>query len=169
MPRWSRSRRQAHPRLPGWLRRITPRPWSCPRKRTSQAGFTLVEVLVVLTIMGLMMSLIGPRVLGYLADSKYKTARIQAETLASAVELFFIDNGRYPLEGEGLQALVTPPPNLNAWNGPYIRGTAVPTDPWGKPYRYASDRGRNYVITFVGADGRESGEPQRRLSASSKP
>jgi general secretion pathway protein G len=173
MPHRNRPRSKPLSYLLMWLRSIRQnlRARTVSRQESrmrNQAGFTLVEMLVVLTIMGLIMSLIGPRVLGYLADSKYKTARIQAETLASAVELFFIDNGRYPLEAEGLQALVAPPAGLNTWNGPYLRGTAVPLDPWGKPYRYASERGRNYVVTFVGADGRETGE-QRRLSAAAKP
>ncbi|WP_132255864.1 type II secretion system major pseudopilin GspG [Methylobacterium segetis] len=125
---------------------------------SAQAGFTLVEVIVVLSIMGLIMSLVGPRVLGYLTDSKAKTARIQVETLSSAVELFFIDTGRYPLETEGLQALVSPPGGLAAWNGPYLKGASVPRDPWGRPYLYASpDRGRSFLITFTGPDGREPG------------
>ncbi|MCC6890684.1 MAG: type II secretion system major pseudopilin GspG [Hyphomicrobiales bacterium] len=125
------------------------------RRVGRQAGFTLVEVLVVLAIIGLIMSMIGPRVMHYLTDSKYKAARIQVESLASAVELFFLDNGRYPLQSEGLQALVVAPRNLVTWNGPYIKGTVVPLDPWAKPYRYVSDdRGRSFAITFVGPDGR---------------
>jgi general secretion pathway protein G len=136
--------------------RITARARPAERASGSEAGFTLVEVLVVLAIMGLIMSLIGPRVLNYLSDAKVKTARIQVETLASAVELFFIDNGRYPLESEGLEALVTRPGNLRAWNGPYIKGAAIPLDPWSKPYHYASDRGMNFTVTFVGPDGKEA-------------
>jgi general secretion pathway protein G len=137
------------------------------RKATAQAGFTLVEVLVVLSIMAAIMGLVGPRVLGYLNDSKFKAARIQAETLSSAVELFFIDNGRYPLDAEGLQALVTPPPSLSTWNGPYIKGRTVPLDPWGAPYRYAThDRGLAYSITFVGAESRATdGDSRRRTGA----
>jgi general secretion pathway protein G len=144
---------------------VAPRPLSL-RSRRKQAGFTLVEVIVVLSIMGLIMSLVGPRVLGYLTDSKEKMARIQVETLSSAVELFFIDNGRYPLEPEGLEALLTAPPTLRTWNGPYLKGTNVPTDPWGKPYRYASkDRGRSYVISSEGAPGREADTVPKRVSA----
>ena len=101
-----------------------------PRRKRAQAGFTLVEVIVVLSIMGLIMALVGPRVLGYLTDSKEKMARIQVETLSNATELFFIDNGRYPLEPEGLQALLTPPQSLPTWRGPYLKGTVVPADPW---------------------------------------
>ena len=137
------------------------------RARARQAGFTLVEVIVVLSIMGLIMSLVGPRVLGYLTDAKAKTARIQVETLSSAVELFFIDNGRYPLDSEGLQALVSPPAALSSWNGPYLKGAAVPKDPWGRPYLYASpDRGRSFLITVTGAD-RE--DPRARPRPGSAP
>lgn len=134
------------------------------RAHRDQAGFTLVEVLVVLAIIGLIMSLIGPRVLNYLSDSKAKAARIQVESLASAVELFYIDNGRYPLESEGLQALVIAPGNLRSWNGPYIKSTTVPLDPWSKPYLYSSDRGRSFTITFVGPEGREAAERSKTAS-----
>ncbi|AWN43722.1 type II secretion system major pseudopilin GspG [Methylobacterium durans] len=138
------------------------------RRAARQAGFTLVEVIVVLSIMGLIMSLVGPRVLGYLTESKAKTARIQVETLSSAVELFFIDNGRYPLDGEGLQALVSPPGGLASWNGPYLKGAAVPKDPWGRPYLYASpDRGRSFLITVTGQD-REA-DPRARAPRPAAP
>jgi len=149
-----------------WMTRLlSPQPRD-RRKIHSQAGFTLVEVIVVLSIMGLIMSLVGPRVLGYLTDSKEKMARIQVETLSGAVELFFIDNGRYPLEPEGLEALLAPPPTLRTWNGPYLKGATVPVDPWGKPYRYATkDRGRSYAITSDGAPGREPDGAPKRVSA----
>lgn len=129
--------------------------------RPGEAGFTLVEVIVVISIIGLFMSLVGPRVLNYLTDSKLKAARIQAETLASAVELFFIDVGRYPLEAEGLEALVRAPRAVSLWNGPYLKGTNVPRDPWGNAYLYASPgNGRSFTVTFAGQDGgRKPGPP----------
>lgn len=136
------------------------------RRPATQAGFTLVEVIVVLSIMGLIMALVGPRVLGYLTDSKEKMARIQVETLSNAAELFFIDNGRYPLEPEGLQALITAPASLPTWRGPYLKGMTVPADPWGRPYRYASkDRGRSYVISTEGMPDRSDGTTPKRLSS----
>lgn len=136
-------------------------------ERDHEAGFTLIEVIVVLSIIGLIMSMAGPRVLGYLTDSKVKSAKIQVEALATAVELFYIDNGRYPLEAEGLQALVKPPTTLRTWNGPYLKGASVPQDPWGKPYRYASpDRGRTFLISVSNPDG---GEEPRRLSTAARP
>jgi general secretion pathway protein G len=145
-----------------------PREGSAPPRRSTrdaEAGFTLIEVIVVLSIMGLVMGMVGPRMLGYLTDSKVKTARLQAETLSSAVELFFIDNGRFPLESEGLQALVKAPTGMRSWNGPYLKGTDVPLDPWGQSYVYASpDRGRTYRVTFVGTEGGEGRSPDRSRS-----
>ncbi len=101
-----------------------------------EAGFTLVEMLVVITIIGLIMALVGPRVLGYLGESKVKAARIQIESFSAALDLFYLDNGRYPASNEGLVALVQRPASASTWNGPYLRTGAVPLDPWGHPYLY---------------------------------
>jgi general secretion pathway protein G len=105
-------------------------------RRESEAGFTLVEMLVVITIIGLVMALVGPRVLGYLSDSKVKTAKIQIESFAAALDLYYLDNGAYPVANEGLTALVQRPSNAPAWNGPYLRTGSVPNDPWGHSYIY---------------------------------
>lgn len=131
---------------------------------SSQAGFTLVEMLVVLAIIGMVMSLVGPRVMNYLTDSKVKAAKIQVESLSSAIELFYLDTGRYPLESEGLVALAKPPSSLSTWNGPYLKSGIVPLDPWGQPYRYKSDRGRNYVVSYVSPDARDVSEVPKRQS-----
>jgi len=104
--------------------------------REGEAGFTLVEMLVVITIIGLVMALVGPRVLGYLSDSKVKTAKIQIESFAAALDLYYLDNGAYPAANEGLAALVQRPSTAPAWNGPYLRTGSVPNDPWGHPYVY---------------------------------
>jgi len=104
--------------------------------RRGEEGFTLVEMLVVITIIGLIMALVGPRVLNYLAESKVKAARIQVESFASSLDLFYLDNGRYPTTSEGLTALAQRPGSAEAWNGPYVRGGLVPNDPWGHPYLY---------------------------------
>jgi general secretion pathway protein G len=124
----------------------------------SQGGFTLVEILVVITIIGLIMGLIGPRVLNYLGESKVKAAKIQIESFSSALDLFFLDLGRYPMANEGLAALVQRPGNASGWSGPYLRGGVVPLDPWGHPYVYRSP-GQNgpYEIVSFGADGQEGG------------
>jgi general secretion pathway protein G len=122
-------------------------------------GFTLIELLVVLTIIGLIMGLIGPRVLGYLEDSRAKTAKLQIESLSSALDLFYLDAGRYPTTSEGLDALAQRPSDTAIWNGPYIKGGRVPVDPWGHPYQYRSpvDHNPPYEIVSFGSDGREGG------------
>jgi len=114
-------------------RRLAPRERSA---RRGEAGFTLVEMLVVITIIGLVMALVGPRVLGYLSDSKVKAAKIQIESFEAALDLYYLDNGSYPATNEGLKALVQRPPSAAAWNGPYLRSGSVPEDPWGHPYVY---------------------------------
>src|SRR5882762_7695410 len=124
----------------------------------SQRGFTLVEMLVVITIIGLIMSLVGPRVLNYLGESKVKAARIQIQSFASALDLFYLDAGRYPSSAEGLAVLVQPTGGIAAWNGPYLKGGTVPNDPWGKSYVYRSPGERSaYEIVSYGADGQEGG------------
>jgi general secretion pathway protein G len=127
-------------------------------RRHAQRGFTLVEMLVVLSIIGLVMSFVGPRVLHYLGQSKVKAARIQLQNFTSALDLFYLDTGRYPSAAEGLAALVKPTPGLTAWNGPYLKGITVPSDPWGQPYIYRSPGERSaYEIISYGSDGREGG------------
>src|SRR5215831_3827587 len=120
------------------------------RVRNPQAGFTLVEILVVITIIGLIMALVGPRVLGYLGESKTKAAKIQIESFSSALDLYYLDLGRYPTSNEGLAAL-TRSNNQAGWNGPYLRGGVVPNDPWGHVYLYRSPGDRApYTITSLG-------------------
>ena len=125
----------------------------------ARAGFTLVEMLVVLVIIGLIMGLVGPRVLNYLTDAREKTARLQIESFSNALDLFYIDAGRYPTSAEGLAALAQRPPGVDTWNGPYLRDRSVPADPWGNPYVYRSPgQHGNYDIVSLGADGRDGGE-----------
>ena len=99
------------------------------RDRRNEQGFTLVEMLVVITIIGLIMGLIGPRVLNYLSESKVKAAKSQLQSFGSALDLFYLDAGRFPSTAEGLTALVQRPPGVSAWNGPYLKGGNVPTIP----------------------------------------
>ncbi len=127
------------------------------RRRRAQAGFTLVEILVVITIIGLIMALVGPRVLNYLSESKAKAAKIQIESFASALDLYYLDLGRYPTSNEGLAAL-TQSNNAPGWNGPYLRGGVVPNDPWGHGYVYRAPGQRApYDIVSLGSDGQEGG------------
>jgi general secretion pathway protein G len=125
----------------------------------ASAGYTLIEMLVVLTIISLLLGLIGPRVLGYLSESRVKTTRLQIESFSSALDLFYLDAGRYPSSSEGLDALTQRPTNIPVWNGPYLKGGKVPADPWGHPYQYRSpiERVPPYEILSLGSDGREGG------------
>ena len=128
------------------------------RPRNRQAGFTLVEILVVITIIGLIMALVGPRVLNYLSESKAKAAKIQIESFSSALDLYYLDVGRYPSTSEGLAALTQQPGGVQTWNGPYLRTGAVPNDPWGHPYIYRSpgEHGSFDIVSY-GSDGQEGG------------
>ena len=124
-----------------------------------KAGFTLVEMLVVLTIIALILGLVGPRVLNYLGESRTKAAKLQIESFGSALDLFYLDAGRYPTASEGLNALVQRPTGAEIWNGPYVKGGKVPSDPWGHPYQYRSPvESAPYEIVSYGSDGREGGE-----------
>ena len=126
--------------------------------RAGSPGFTLIEMLVVLVIIGLIMGLAGPRVLNYLSDARTKAAKLQLEAFASALDLYYLDTGRYPSASEGLDALVKRPGNVDIWNGPYIKGNTVPMDPWGHTYVYRSPAEKAaYEITSLGSDGRDGG------------
>ena len=127
-------------------------------RKDGERGFTLVEILVVITIIALIMSLVGPRVLNYLTESKVKAAKIQMQSFSSALDLLYLDTGRYPSSAEGLSVLVKPASAMAGWNGPYLKGGNVPNDPWGKPYLYRSPTERaKYEIMSYGADGQEGG------------
>ena len=126
------------------------------QRRKDEGGFTLVELLVVLVILVLLASIIGPRVIGYLGSSRAKTAHIQIESLVTAMELFHIDVGRYPSSSEGLAALVKSPGNIPGWNGPYLSKGDVPQDPWGRPYLYQAGQ-NGFQIKTLGADGKHGG------------
>jgi general secretion pathway protein G len=124
------------------------------RRFARNQGFSVVEVLVVLAIIGMIMSLVGPRVLNYLNDSKLKTARLQIENIASALDIYYLDNGRYPSSSEGLKALMQRPSDAPGWNGPYLKGVALPNDPWGRAYGYRfPGQSGSYDIYSQGPDG----------------
>lgn len=145
-----------HSALPGALK-ISDR---CGRTRIvaiGTAGFTLIEMLVVLAIIGLLVGLVAPRVFNQLAEAKVRTAHIQIESFKNSLDLFFLDAGRYPTSSEGLAALTTRPAGLDNWNGPYIKGASMPRDPWNNAYAYRApgENGRPYEIVSYGPGGRE--------------
>lgn len=131
---------------------------SRPGRRSSQAGFTLVELLVVLVILVLLASLVGPRVIGYLGSSRTKAAKVQIQSLSTALELYKVDTGRYPTTSEGLKALTEAPAGTASWNGPYLTKKEVPSDPWGRPYVYRSPGEHGpFDIVSLGADNQPGG------------
>jgi general secretion pathway protein G len=116
-------------------------------------GFTLIELLVVLTIIALLGAVVGPQVMKQLRGAKSKTARMQIEDLGAGLDLFNLENGRYPTTQEGLEALIQAPPGLEHWNGPYLKKSKIPQDPWNNSYHYQSpgDHGP-YDLYSYGAD-----------------
>ncbi|MBX6424263.1 type II secretion system major pseudopilin GspG [Thermosulfurimonas sp. F29] len=125
-------------------------------------GFTLLELLVVLIILGLLAALVGPRVVGRLGKAKGEIARSQIALLEAALDQFRLDVGRYPTTEEGLRVLIEPPEDEEArsrWQGPYLKKRKIPVDPWGRPYHYRSpgEHGE-YDLWSYGADGQPGGE-----------
>ena len=129
------------------------------KMNSTMHGFTLIELLVVLAIIGLLAGLVGPQVMKHLGGAKTKTARVQIEDLAGALDMYKMDVGRYPTSSEGLQALVEKPSSARAWNGPYLRKNKVPQDPWIYDYHYVSpgEHGR-FDIYSLGADNAAGGD-----------
>jgi general secretion pathway protein G len=131
--------------------------------RGKGAGFTLVEILIVITIIALLAALVGPRLMGSLSKSQGKTTKAQIEMLATALDNFRLDNGRYPTQEEGLQVLIEQPETLASWSGPYLKKRKLPVDAWGFPFVYATPAQRggiDFDLYSLGADGAEGGEQE---------
>jgi general secretion pathway protein G len=133
--------------LPKWLQR-----------RREDGGFTLLEMLVVLAIMGLLAAIIAPQVLKYLGTSRTQTAKVQIQNVDAALQLFRLDVGRFPTQEEGLNALVTAPPTAPGWNGPYLQKPSALNDPWGNPYLFRNPGRHSEIDVYsLGSDRAEGG------------
>ena len=131
--------------------------------RRRQSGFTLVELLVVLVILGLIMAFAVPQVIKYVGGAKSDSAKIQIQRLGSVLDLYRLEVGHYPTQEEGLRALVEKPAGAENWNGPYLKKDDALTDPWGRPYVYEiPGQHGEYDLYSLGADGQEGGEGEDR-------
>lgn len=134
----------------------------------ADAGYTLLELLVVLTILVLLAAVAVPQVLGYLGEARSQTAQVQIKNISTALELFSLHNGGYPSEQVGLSALVKAPPGIQNWRGPYLKGADGLIDPWGRPYRYrVPGRNGSFDVFTLGRDNREGGVGEDRDLTSS--
>jgi general secretion pathway protein G len=136
--------------MPTFLRRL-----GAGRERLpAEAGFTLVELLVVLAILGFLAAMATPQVMKYLGRAKTETSKIEMKNIAMGLDLFLIDMGRYPTEQEGIKALIEPPATLPNWRGPYLKRAGIPVDPWGHPYVYRPTPDGEYELYSAGEDGK---------------
>ena len=134
-----------------------------PQRFLRDRGFTLIEIMVVITILGILAALIVPRVVGRTDDARIAAARQDIASVMQALKLYRLDNGRYPTTEQGLQALITKPATepvpMNWKQGGYLERSSVPRDPWGQPYQYLNPglRGEIDVFSF-GADNQSGGQ-----------
>ncbi len=128
------------------------------QKRKKSNGFTLIELLIVMVIIGLLAAFVVPKFIGRVGESKQITTKAQIELLSTALEIYKLDTGKYPPQGEGLKALINKPGEVNNWKGPYLKKNVIPKDPWGAEYVYKhpGEHG-DYDILSYGADGNEGG------------
>jgi len=126
------------------------------RRRRATTGFSLIEMLVAVAIIGLIVGLVGPAAMRQLQSSRANTTEAQIGQIRTAIDIFAIDTGRVPNETEGLGALVENRTAVPGWNGPYMRDAQLPVDAWGQPFLYNLEDGQ-VRITSLGADGQAGG------------
>ena len=128
-----------------------------------QRGFTLIELMVVMIILGLLAALVVPKMFGKLETAKTNAAYAQIELFGTALDSYRLDVGKYPSSSEGLESLISPVSGAEEWNGPYLRKNEIPLDPWGNPYIYeAPGTHGDYDLYSLGADNSEGGEGEDR-------
>jgi general secretion pathway protein G len=129
------------------------------KKQHQDAGYTLLELLVVLAIIGLLVAITAPQVMKILGGAKSDAAKLQIESLSQSLDFYQLDMGSYPTTAQGLQALLVQPAGVDNWRGPYVRKDRNLLDPWGKPFVYTSPgKTGAYDLTTLGRDGKTGGE-----------
>ncbi len=130
------------------------------RRSRAAAGFSLLEMIIVLVLMGLIAALVVPRLTGVLGKNKVRATKVQIQLLATAIERYQIDVGKYPTQEQGFSALLTKPQDVeaDAWDGPYTEKNFVPKDAWNHEFIYNAGKDSRYVIMSYGADGQPGGE-----------
>ena len=132
-------------------------------RKSKQAGFTLLELLVVLVILGLLAAIAAPQVLKYLSRARTQSAALQIHDLGSALDLYKLDVGHYPTQAEGLAALVQAPSSTPTWSGPYVKKKEMLLDPWGHPYNYViPGKHGEYDLYSLGADNAVGGDGENK-------
>ena len=127
--------------------------------RNRERGMTLIEILVVLVLIGIVLGIVGGNFISKGEKAKADAAKIEIGQISQTLDLYKLEIGRYPTTQEGLQALISAPPGLPNWNGPYWKKSTLPKDPWGNEYRYSAPGQHGpYDIMSYGADGKEGGE-----------
>lgn len=127
-------------------------------RHSAEAGFTLLELLVVLGILALLATFAAPQVLRYLGKARTDAARLQINAISSALELYALDNGGFPAQQVGLGALMQPPPGAQRWSGPYLKKAEGLVDPWGRPYQYRiPGKAQPFEIFTLGRDNAPGG------------
>jgi general secretion pathway protein G len=131
------------------------RPWALRTRGRKDAGYTLLELLVVMGILAVLTAVATPQLMGYFGKAKTQSVQLQIENIGTALELYYMENGSYPSSSVGLKALVEPTPETPRWNGPYLKKAKNLLDPWGRPYQYNYPTSNgDYEVYSLGPDGK---------------
>lgn len=135
------------------------------RRRPGMAGYTLLELLVVMGILAALTAMATPQVMGYFGKAKTQSAQLQIENINTALEMYYVENGSYPSSSAGLRALVEATPEAPRWNGPYLKNARTLLDPWGRPYQYSVSEQGEYNVYSLGPTGKGTRKPASAASA----